>query len=115
MHIGGLEAFVQSRGSNGRGFEARYWGLYPNCSGASISNPWTPLGGLSQIYHGPSTSTVQDVFNRADSHEVCRENRIHNLELNRLITREHSMASVAEPSITNSCTVHVSSNSTKYL
>jgi Putative beta barrel porin-7 (BBP7) len=83
--LGGLEAFIQSRGSNGRGFEARYWGLYPNCSGASISNPWTSLGGLSQIYHGPSTSTVQDVFNRADSHEVCRENRIHNLELNRLI------------------------------
>ena len=83
--LGGLEAFVQSRGSNGRGFEARYWGLYPSCNGATISNPWTALGGLSQIYHGPSTSTVQEVFNRADTHEVCRENRIHNLELNRLI------------------------------
>ncbi len=83
--LGGLETFIQSRGSNGRGFEARYWGLYPNCNDGTINNPWTSLGGLSQVFHGLTGSTVLDVFNRADSHEVCRENRIHNLELNRLI------------------------------
>ncbi|MBX3419102.1 MAG: BBP7 family outer membrane beta-barrel protein [Pirellulaceae bacterium] len=84
--LGGVELFAQSRNANGRGFEARYWGLFSGCGGTFISDSaFTNLDGLSEIQHDPAGTNVRDVFNIAGAHELCRSNQIHNFEVNRLI------------------------------
>lgn len=84
--LGGVELFAQTRNANGRGFEARYWGLFSGCGGTFISDtPFTVLDGLSLIQHDPAGTSVQGVFNVAGAHELCRSNRMHNVEINRLI------------------------------
>ncbi len=84
--MGGVEGFLQSRNCNGRGWEARYWGLYPNDASTSIAGmPYSALGGLSQITHGPTGDDALMIYDQADSHIVTRSNQFHNVELSRLI------------------------------
>jgi hypothetical protein len=84
--MAGLETFLISRNANGGGWEARYWGLYPNeadvtLAGTSFS---TGLTGLQWLTHGPSGATVQDIYNAATTSRIYRNNRFNNVEFNLL-------------------------------
>lgn len=79
--MGGFEAVIARRGCGGQGFEARYWGLYPNTRDFTLANsPNTALGNLDQVNFG--AFNVYGVYNAADSHRLYRDNTFHNLELN---------------------------------
>ncbi|MEZ6094777.1 MAG: hypothetical protein R3C03_11165 [Pirellulaceae bacterium] len=84
--MGGVEGFLQSRGCGGRGWEARYWGIYGTEARESIAGmPFSAMPNLSQITHGPTGLWANQIFNRADEHIATRTNRFHNVEINRLI------------------------------
>ncbi|MEM9410215.1 MAG: BBP7 family outer membrane beta-barrel protein [Planctomycetota bacterium] len=84
--LGGLEFFLGSRNQCGNGWEARYWGLFPNEStttltGTSFDSYLTGLQGLVWPTTGEDLLTV---VNRATSNTITRDNQIHNVELNLL-------------------------------
>lgn len=83
--FGGIETVVSRRNCSGSGWEARYWGLYPNSTSNMIDNmPGSALTGLQNLDYAPTMSNVLQVYNAADRHRVTRENSINNLELNLL-------------------------------
>ncbi len=83
--MGGVEAMLGRRGCNGLGWEARYWGLYPTASNFLFGGtPYTALGGMSDVFHVPTGASVLDIYNRADTHQVIRENSFTNVEINML-------------------------------
>jgi len=79
----GLEASLGKRNCNGFGWDASFWTLNPSRSWASIgSSPVTALGGLSGVDYVPASSSVLDIFNYADTHQVSRTNDISSLQFN---------------------------------
>lgn len=83
--FGGIETVLSRRNCSGSGWEARYWGLYPQSASNMINNmPGTVLAGLQNLDFAPTMTSVLDVYNAADWHRVTRENSINNLELNLL-------------------------------
>ena len=83
--LGGFEAFISRRNCNNRGWELRYWALFPSEADVSLGNsPYTILNGFTCIDHPPSGYTAYDIFNAADSHRIYRNTDISNLEFNLL-------------------------------
>lgn len=82
-YFGGIETFLGRRNCRGTGWEARYWGLYPNRATAVLGNlPVTTFTGFADLDYVPSGTTVLTIFNSADAHSVWRENTFHNTEFN---------------------------------
>jgi hypothetical protein len=82
---GGAEVMLGRRRCNGFGWEARYWELFPDQSDIAFTGtPVTVLTGLSDIYHTPSASSVSNLYDRATTHRLYRDNDISNFELNTL-------------------------------
>ena len=81
---GGIDAGFSRRKSNGRGWQLRYFGLFPSISTAtSTPFPITQLAGLNDI-GTPGGPTTADVFNVGDVHSVTRDTEIQNFEFNLL-------------------------------
>jgi hypothetical protein len=81
----GLETVISRRNCSGSGWEARYWGLYPNSTSSMIDNmPGTALTGLQNLDFAPAMANVLQVYDAADRHRITRENTINSLELNLL-------------------------------
>lgn len=77
----GIDVSLGRRSSNGKGFEARYWGLYPGADTQVLGGtPVTAINGLSQI--NDNGTSLSDTFNAADFHELTREFTLNNVELN---------------------------------
>ncbi|QEG24530.1 BBP7 family outer membrane beta-barrel protein [Mariniblastus fucicola] len=90
--LAGIDAVVARRRVTGRGWEARYLGLYPSDESIQIgNNASTLLPGLAQIgtsvsgndpnafLTGPSASSF---YNSADTHVLTRQTELNNLEFN---------------------------------
>ena len=90
--IGGVDAFIGRRRASGRGWEARYFGLYPIDTSIQIgNNARNLLPGLNQLgtnisgtgplarVQGPSAG---DLFDRDDTHVLTRQAEINNAEFN---------------------------------
>lgn len=81
----GLETVISRRNCSGSGWEARYWGLYPNSTSTMIDNmPGTALTGLQNLDFAPAMANVLQVYDAADRHRITRDNTINSLELNLL-------------------------------
>lgn len=79
---GGVEAFIVRQDQNGRGWEARYWGLESRSATATLGNmPVTQLTGLNAINIGP-WGTVGSLYDMADYHQVQRSSEFHSFEWN---------------------------------
>lgn len=86
----GIDINIARRSSSGRGFEARYWGLYAAAAtGVLGGNPSTAINGLSQI--ADNGVALSDTFNTADFHELTRDYSLNNVELN-ILRRGKSFA-----------------------
>jgi hypothetical protein len=84
----GIELSVASRGCGGNGWEARYWGLFPDeesytLDGVGGTNT-TFFAGLAELDNPTSGLTVLDVYNAGTEHTIVRDNEIHNAEVNML-------------------------------
>lgn len=92
--LAGIDAFVARRKGNGRGWEARYFGLYPGNEsiqiGGNTSNLipgfrqlGTNISGIGQTASvvGPSADSFYD---RADTHVLTRQTELNNVEFNLL-------------------------------
>lgn len=78
----GIEAFIVRQDQNGRGWEARYWGLESREAAATLGNmPVTQLTGLNSINIGP-WGTVGGLYDMADYHQVQRSSEFHSFEWN---------------------------------
>lgn len=92
--LAGIDVFLARRNSAGRGWEARYFGLYPEDESIQIGNNATNLiPGLNQLGAaitgtGPTATvsgdSVGDLFDRADTHVLTRQTELNNLEFNLL-------------------------------
>lgn len=84
--LGGLEFFLGTRGSNGSGFEARYWGLFADEASATVtgSSFATYITDLQSLYWPTTGEDVRTVVDRATSNTIVRDNEIHNIEFNML-------------------------------
>ncbi len=82
--MGGFETMIGRRGCNGAGWEARYWGLYPGQSSATILNATTSLRDFQFITDPTSGFDAYNIFNTSNDHRVYRDNQFHNVELNLL-------------------------------
>ena len=82
--MGGVETLIGRRGCSGTGWEARYWGLYPGESSASILNATTLLTTTQYIAHPASGFDVYNIYNTSNDHRIFRNNQFHNVELNLL-------------------------------
>ena len=81
---GGVDTSFTRRKSNGRGWQLRYFGLFPSTATAtSTPFPITQLAGLSDI-GAPGGLTTANIFNAGDVHTVSRETEISNYEFNLL-------------------------------
>ncbi len=87
-NFGGVDVSLQRRNCNNRGWEARYWGLYPDTATSSltgtpvyVSSDWR---GLDQINHVASGANVWDIFQQGDVQTVFRDTNIQNIEFNLL-------------------------------
>ncbi len=82
----GAEVSLIGRNCNGRGIEARYWGLFP--SGRTVGMfdgmPETYLTGFQYFLLPPDPDNLLDFFNNADEYEIYRNNEVYNVELNAL-------------------------------
>ena len=88
----GIDAFITRRKANGHGWEARYFGLYPNDESIQVGNNATHLMpgynqlGTSIVGTGPTASvagpTTGNLFNRADTHVLTRQTELNNVEFN---------------------------------
>lgn len=88
--LGGIDAFIARRKANGNGWEARYFGLYPNDESTQIGNDarhlipgydqiGTSVSNIAQLQTGPSAG---DIFNLADTHVLTRQTELQNAEFN---------------------------------
>lgn len=82
--MAGLEATLARRRANGRGYEFRYFQLFPETASSSLSDAGsaTALGGLSGLtdaFGGPAAT-----FAAAPTHVVNRDSELINIELNLL-------------------------------
>jgi hypothetical protein len=90
----GIDAFIGRRRANGRGWEARYFGLYPADQSVQIgNNAQTLLPGLNQLSTatagvepnvflvGPSAASI---FGLGDTHVLTRQTELNNVEFNLL-------------------------------
>lgn len=83
--MGGVEAMLGRRGCSGWGWEARYWGLFPNQSDVMFGNtPYSTLAGLTQIRDTVSGFDALQIYNSASSHRLYRDNSFSNVEINLL-------------------------------
>ncbi len=80
--FGGVEGVIGRRGCNGKGWEFRYWGLFPSDARASISGSpvYSNLRGLDYLNYDPYNAL--QVYNFATTHQIVRRNDFHNFELN---------------------------------
>ena len=85
--FGGFEASYASRGSNGVGWEASYFGLFPDHADANLN----AQAGGSLFSNLPGTRDVQlggasvfDILNAASEWRLQRDTEIHNVEINLL-------------------------------
>ena len=77
----GIEVNLARRGSNGWGYEARYWGLYASAATDILGgSPTTAINGLGQISDGGVA--LSDSFNTSDFHSLTRDYSFNNVELN---------------------------------
>ncbi len=82
--FGGVEFMLGKRNCDGRGWEFRYWGLYPTQADVSLANGRTVLNNLSQVTDPTSGNTVLSIYNNSTSHRIYRNNEFHNVEWNLL-------------------------------
>jgi len=84
--MGGVYSTLTKRNSSGRGVQFGYWGLYPSQSNASLGGPMvsTYLTSFDSLSVAPGPQNLWDYFNNSDSHQIYRENEIHNVEMNLL-------------------------------
>ena len=84
--LGGLEFFAGSRGSNGNGFEARYWGLFNDQATASLTGGVysTYITGLQDLIWPLTGEDLRTVVDRGTTNTIRRDNEIHNIEFNML-------------------------------
>ena len=84
--FGGFETFLTSRGANGTGWEARYFGLYPSDATAEIAGaPSSTLRGLQDLQLGNPQGAGTDVFDAvysADQHVLTRRTDIDSIGFN---------------------------------
>ena len=81
----GVEGFIGRRGCNGLGWEARYWGLFPNDASAMLNgSPYTVFNGYNYIDHTASGYNAYQIYNTATNHTITRDNEFHNFEFNML-------------------------------
>ena len=90
--LAGVDAFVARRRASGTGWEARYFGLFPENESISIgNNAQNLLPGLNQLGatlsgNGPQATvtglSASDLFDRADTHVLTRQTEINNAEFN---------------------------------
>ena len=81
---GGIDAVFSRRKANGRGWQFRYFGLFPSTTLAtSTPFPITQLTGLNDI-GTPAGPTAADVFNVGDVHSITRDTDISDFEFNLL-------------------------------
>jgi len=83
--IGGVDFALASRKSNGNGWEARYFGLFPDTDSATLTGAQVSavgLRGLDRVSFGGAS--VDTFFADGDSQTVTRDTDIHNLEFNLL-------------------------------
>ena len=81
--FGGFETFLTSRGTNGTGWEARYFGLYPSEATAEIAAGAplnTTLRGLQDLNIGGGN--IFNALNAADRHTLTRDTDIDNIDFN---------------------------------
>ncbi len=90
--LGGIDATFARRNASGRGFEFRYFGLFPSDESIQIGNNATSLlPGLNQLgtsvsgtgptafLTGPSANSF---YNSADTHVLTRQTELNNIEFN---------------------------------
>ena len=86
--MGGIEATFGRHYANGLGWQVSYWGLYPGEQSWWIDGfPDSQMSGLSNVDYaatGFGTNDGLSWFDDGVAHMVCRENEIHNVELNLL-------------------------------
>lgn len=90
--LGGIDAFVARRKANGNGWEARYFGLYPNDESIQVGNnashliPGFDQIGTSLSGTGPAAfltgPSAGNLFNLADTHVLTRQTELNNIEFN---------------------------------
>ena len=87
-NMNGLGVSIASRGCDGSGWEAIYWGLDEeddvSLAGPATSTYLTGPTGYGGVAHVPSGATVQDIFDAGDSARYYRDTDINNLEFNLL-------------------------------
>ena len=92
--LGGFDGFIGRRRVSGLGWEARYFGLFPEDTSTQIGgSPTHLLPGLDQLTVQPQSgiptisqfnTTAGDIFNQGDPHVLTRQTEIHNFEFNLL-------------------------------
>ena len=84
--LGGIDAFFGRRRANGRGWEARYFGLFTTDTSTQVDgDPENLLFGLTQLSASPTgTPTASDLFDLADPHVLTVETELNNIEFNLL-------------------------------
>jgi hypothetical protein len=83
-NMSGLGASLISRGCNGNGWEAVYWGLDDDVDFTFTDLDFTSIGGLADINHVPSGFNVFQIFNNDDNSRIYRDTEINNVEFNLL-------------------------------
>jgi len=85
--LNGLGVSLASRGCDGSGWEAVYWGIDEESDttlAGGTSTYLTGATGLGGVAHPPSGATVQDIFDAGDNARFYRDTDIHNFEFNLL-------------------------------
>lgn len=84
-YTGGLETVLSRRNSFGRGWEARYFGIYSDGTEAVLGGtPQTSIAGLAQLSDSGTFTPLSTTFNNADVHSLTRNYDIHDAEFNLL-------------------------------
>lgn len=101
----GIDAFIARRKASGRGWEARYFGLYPDSESIQISNVTNNLiPGLSQVgtaLSGPGPTaflvgpSANSFYSRADTHVLTRQTELNNIEFNLLKSSQPRFAALS--------------------
>ena len=82
--FGGIEFMLGKRNCNGKGWEFRYWGLFPTQSDVTILNGMTNVNGLNWVTDPTSGFTVDQIYNNSTDHRIYRNSQFHNAELSLL-------------------------------
>ena len=91
----GIDAFIGRRRASGRGWEARYFGLYPTDQSIQIgNNAQSLLPGLNQLSTSVAANapgnvfltgpTAASIFGLGDTHVLTRQTELNNVEINLL-------------------------------